>query len=362
MPISLLIPFVALAAIPAAAIGGAVMVSSVAPALLVIFAGLDGTLGVERDEPRRRDRPLLYRTPLWLFVALQLGLTLWAAGAAGDSPGLGALLALALASGTMAGVFGMLVAHELIHSHHRFERALGLSLLMTVGYMHFRIAHIYGHHRLAATPADPATARLGESAYRFLPRAIAGQWRDAWRHERRRTAGRRWPMLANRMHRYLALEAAFFSTVPAALGGRAGLFVVVEAAVAIVILELFNYVAHYGLVRRLRPDGSVEPLGPQHSWNVRQRFNNWALFNGGHHSDHHRAPRRPYQSLRPIADAPMLPTGYAGSLCLVLLPPLWRRAIDARIAQRCALTPSPAPATQSRLPRTQRQPAADRAA
>lgn len=29
-----------------------------------------------------------------------------------------------------------------------------------------------------ATPADPASARLGESVYRFVPRSIAGNLRD----------------------------------------------------------------------------------------------------------------------------------------------------------------------------------------
>jgi alkane 1-monooxygenase len=113
-----------------------------------------------------------------------------------------------------------------------------------------------------------------------------------------------------------------------------------QGAVAILILELFNYAAHYGLLRRVLSDGSVEPLGPQHCWNARQRFNNWALFNGGHHSDHHRAPTKPYQRLTTGWAMPALPSGYAGTLCLALVPPLWWRVMEPRLAAVACLGPT----------------------
>lgn len=37
--------------------------------------------------------------------------------------------------------------------------------------------------RQVATIDDPATARLGESLYRFVPRSVAGNWKDATRLE-----------------------------------------------------------------------------------------------------------------------------------------------------------------------------------
>jgi len=92
------------------------------------------------------------------------------------------------------------------------------------------------------------------------------------------------------------------------------------------MLELFNYIAHYGLVRR-----PGERLGPQHAWNASRRMNNWALFNMGRHSDHHRHPQRPYQSLEAMAEGPELPTGYAGAILMALFPPLWRAVMDPRL-------------------------------
>src|SRR3546814_20419949 len=37
-----------------------------------------------------------------------------------------------------------------------------------------------GHHRDVATPADPASSRMGESIYRFVCREMPGAARRAW--------------------------------------------------------------------------------------------------------------------------------------------------------------------------------------
>jgi hypothetical protein len=39
---------------------------------------------------------------------------------------------------------------------------------------------------------------------------------------------------------------------------------------------------------------------------------------------------------RPVASAPELPMGYAGSILLALVPPLWRRVMDRRIGRLAA--------------------------
>ncbi len=46
-------------------------------------------------------------------------------------------------------------------------------------------------------------------------------------------------------------------------------FFALQSAVAIFILEIFNYVVHYGLQRRILPNGRPEPLGIVYSWNAR---------------------------------------------------------------------------------------------
>jgi alkane 1-monooxygenase len=190
---------------------------------------------------------------------------------------------------------------------------------------------VYGHHRRGATAEDPATARLGESLYAFLPRTIAGQFREAWTFEAQRLRRRRRPVISgdNRILHYVLVEGLFLIAV-ALLSWRAAIFLLAVSALAIVMLEGFNYVAHYGLLRGIDRDGRPERLAPHHSWNSRRRMNNASLFNMGRHSDHHRRMTRSYERLEPLTGSARLPSGYAAALLTALLPPLWRRVMDRR--------------------------------
>ena len=303
----------------------------VLPAYLLLFALLETALGAEHDPPQRARSQAIARLPLWLYILAQLSVTAWGMAEAAESESLAGRIGLALATGIAAGIFGMLAAHEMIHRRNRAERLLGLAMLAGVSYLHFRISHLYGHHRRAATSEDPATARKGEGAYRFLLRSIAGQWTEAWRFEQVRSRRGRWPWLANRVYWYTAVSIAIYLAIGAGLGVRAVVFQLTQSAVAILILELFNYVAHYGLERRVLADGRAAPLEAAHSWNATRRFDAWALHNGGYHSHHHRRPSTAYQELCCEPGAPELPLGLGGSILVALVPPLWRRLMNPRV-------------------------------
>lgn len=293
------------------------------------FVMLDAGLGADDAEAKEGSGA---RWLARLYVVAQLAATaaatIWVAR---PSTTLLEAAGLTVSAGVTTGVFGFLAAHEMIHSPDRRERALGLMMLASVGYMHFRIAHVHGHHRHAATRQDSASARLGEGLYAFLVRAVAGQFREAWTFEARRLrrTGRAVIGPDNRMLWYVAIEAALFAAIGFA-SPRALTFVIAVAALSIVLLEMFNYVAHYGLSRNIEPDGRPERLAPHHSWNVSRRMNNAALFNMGRHSDHHRVMTRSYEQLEPVLGAAELPAGYAAALLMALVPPLWRQTMDPR--------------------------------
>lgn len=293
------------------------------------IAGLDAAFGT--DDTGSPGAPIARWLPR-IYIVLQLVANAVAAAlVASPATSLLETIGLILSAGITTGVFGFLAAHEMIHSPESPERALGAFFLASVFYMHFRIAHIYGHHRRAATADDPATARLGEGLYSFLPRTIAGQFAEAWTFEvrRRRRSGRPAFGLGNRMIVYVAIEALLLLAI-ALVSLRALVFLAAVAAIAVVLLESFNYVAHYGLRRRILADGRPERLTPSHSWNSARRMNNAALFNMGRHSDHHRAMTRSYESLRPLAGDARLPSGYAAALLTAFVPPLWKRVMDPR--------------------------------
>ena len=316
-------PYLFLASVPALYYG----LGPAAP-FLTIAALLVVLLGAELTAPRgdvasASTSPRGFRVLVLGYIPLQVAAVAWATWL---SPHLGAwsFAALAGALGVTLGVFGVLAAHDAVHSGDRREALLGLALLTAMSYRHFRIAHVHGHHRWAGTEKDAATARLSESFYGFLGRTLAGQFAEAWAFEQRRAG-----LLRNRVLGDLVVMAIVLAAIAALFGPRAVAFFLAQSAMAITVLELFNYIAHYGLARRLDAEGRRERLSERHSWNSSNVLANALIFNMGRHACHHERPAAPFQALA-TRPGPELPLGYAGSILLALAPPLWRRVMDPR--------------------------------
>ena len=81
------------------------------------------------------------------------------------------------------------VAHELIHRGDRRLYHLGVAIYITLLFGHHASAHRQVHHRHVASPADPNTARRGESFYAFAPRAWMGSFRAGLAAETARRGG-----------------------------------------------------------------------------------------------------------------------------------------------------------------------------
>ena len=88
-------------------------------------------------------------------------------------------VALAITVGFIGGL-GINTAHELGHKREAHERWLSKIALAQCCYGHFYIEHNRGHHVRVATPADPASSRMGESFYAFWPRTVWGSLASAW--------------------------------------------------------------------------------------------------------------------------------------------------------------------------------------
>jgi alkane 1-monooxygenase len=267
-----------------------------------------------------------------LHVPLQaalLGLALWLL------PSLSALeqVVFALATGTVTGGIGITVAHELGHRASRFDRVLARALLVSVGYGHFHVEHNRGHHVRVATPDDPASAPRGMTVFRFILRSVTGGFRHAWRLETLRLAahGRSALHPSNWVLTGTLLWLAFVLAAGFGFGPAAALFLVAQAACAVVLLEIVNYIEHYGLQRRRLANGRPEPVAPHHSWNADFTISNWLLFNLQLHSDHHAHVQRPFEALRTMPQAPQLPAGYPTLVLVALLPPLWFALMDRRV-------------------------------
>lgn len=277
-----------------------------------------------------------------LYIPLQLAATLWAARQA-SRPDAGGweIASLAISVGATTGIFGVLAAHEMVHSRSRAKRALGSAMLSGMTYRHFDIAHVYGHHRWAGTERDPSTARRGENLYAFFLRTFVRQIVMAYEFEARRCARKSFPLLRNRVWRDAFVMTAIYAALWYVWGPMAALFLALESFVGIFVLEVFNYTAHYGLMRARGSDGMFEPMTHRHAWNSSAPAANLLIFNMGRHSDHHARAAAVYGTLRPLEGAPELPGSYAGSIVMALIPPLWRRVMDGEL-DRIETAPKPA--------------------
>ena len=232
------------------------------------------------------------------------------------------VLVIGISVGLYTGGIGITVAHELCHKREKLNRVLADLLLSSVAYTHFAIEHVRGHHFAVATLNDPASARRGESAYLFLPRTIVGSFLNACRLE------------IKAVLKGLVMTLAFLLLSFFVAGVIGVVFFLIQSIVAIVLLELVNYVEHYGLVRRQLANGRYEVVNPQHSWNSSHLFSNLLLFNLQKHSDHHAAAHLPYTVLKHHEGAPQLVSGYPFMILLALVPPAWFRVMHKNLDSR----------------------------
>ena len=115
-------------------------------------------------------------------------------------------------------------------------------------------------------------------------------------------------------------------------GWQAAAFFAGQCLSACFLLESVNYIEHYGLTRREIAPGRYERMTGAHSWNANHPMTNWSLFNLGRHSSHHMMEATHYEGLGDNAQTPQLPTGYGGMIVLAMIPQLWRKVMDPRVA------------------------------
>ncbi len=311
----------------------------IAPFLVyLIIPVFDYLIGTDRSNPpeaavKGLENDRYYRYIVYAYIPLQFAGTLAAvACVAGTEMSwfgiVGAILNCAYVNG-----IGINTAHELGHKREALPRFLAKLTLAPVAYGHFFVEHNFGHHRRVATPEDPASSRYNESFWRFLPRTVIGSLRSAWEIEAQRLARKDLPTWhwRNDVLQAWAMTVVLFAVCTLIWGWPALAFLVVQAALGASLLEVINYIEHYGLKRQQDENGRYERCQPRHSWNSNHTITNVLLYQLQRHSDHHANPTRPYQALRHFDDSPQLPSGYASMMMLAYIPPLWFRVMNPRV-------------------------------
>ena len=114
------------------------------------------------------------------------------------------------------------------------------------------------------------------------------------------------------------LQVAVAVGIGVALGPRALSAYLKQGAIAVVLLQVVNYLQHYGLQRA---PGSK--IAPAHSWQTDRISSRFLLLELPRHADHHCHSTRPYHRLISHEASPILPLGLLGTAPLLLIPPLW---------------------------------------
>ena len=317
--------------------------------LLIIFVLIplaDKMIGtdhsnLDRETAKTIEKNQLFFLPLYLWAPLQVLLTLGTLSWALKSQNITIQILTGISLGFINGGIGINMAHELMHKSGALPRRLADTILSVVQYMHFSIEHVHGHHTHVATPADAVSARYNETIYRFLPRAISGAFRSSWNIEKKRCQKKNLAWHQNTMIRYLIIQLAWIIGVSQFFGLQGLSLYLLQAFVAILALEVVNYIEHYGMTRKLLENGRYQKTDITHSWNSDHLVSNFFLFNLQRHSNHHAYARRPYQVLRSYSESPQLPYSYPTLMILSLFPKQFKALMNPLVDQHLSrkLTP-----------------------
>ncbi|WP_293011401.1 alkane 1-monooxygenase [Mongoliibacter sp.] len=314
--------------------------------VFILVPVLDFFIRKDQENVPENQIPILtkerfYKLVIFSWVYVQLAVLVWGFFViANRSLSLSEWLWFSSGMALVTGGVGITVAHELGHKAGKLEQFYAKVLLMTVCYMHFIVEHNRGHHVRVATPDDPATSRRGESFYSFWWRSVSDGYLSAIQLEQQRLEkinAKTWSF-RNNMILFTILPLLFvgvftvgFSLSQSRVVWEIPVFFFAQSILGFSLLELVNYIEHYGMERKKLPNGRYERVTPLHSWNASHTVSNFLLFQLQRHSDHHAFAYKPYQILEHHNDSPQLPQGYSAMIILALVPPLWFRVMDKRL-------------------------------
>jgi alkane 1-monooxygenase len=267
--------------------------------------------------------PRLVELPLYLHALLMAALVITAAWRVHAGVGAGGVAGVIASMAWLSVLPNIPVAHEFVHRRDKLSRALGFFLTVVIADPVRRLAHLRGHHVDLGLPEDPDTARRGESIYAFMMRAAFTATRDSIASERvrlRKKGLSLWSWQSD-LVRSLVLTALALALAAWLAGPRAALVLLTASLAARFLLESFNYLQHYGLVR-----APGTRYARRHTWSHLTPVVRAVAFEITNHAHHHMEPQVPFYALVPDPEAPQMPSAL---LCFLaaLIPPVFERVI-----------------------------------
>ena len=301
--------------------------------ILELFFKAD-TSNFDKETAKFEKEHPLYNWILFAAVPIQIGMLVFFLYSMQESLTITEKIGRISSMGIMCGVFGINLGHELGHRLNKTEKFLGELMLLTSLNTHFLPYHNGGHHFNVATPHDAATARKNEPLYVFWFRSHFSSYAEAWQLENKRIKelGKSRLSLQHKMIQYTIANMLVLASIFYFFGILILCYFIAAAVTGILLLQTVNYIEHYGLLRVKNEHGRYERVKHTHSWNSDHVIGRLVLFNLSRHSDHHYNGSKHYQILKSLPESPQMPTGYPGMMLLSLIPPLWFKYMNAKIA------------------------------
>ncbi len=280
-------------------------------------------LRIERRKPSELEGDWFVEGLLLTHVLFQLAnvsTLLWLT--AGGPPGW-VVLGAVFSTGSSSASAAFVVAHEYMHRTDRYSQMCSYLLLTTVAYIHYAVEHVYVHHLRVGTDSDPASARETDNPYWFVLSSVTGQirhsWSLAWRKFSRQRRAGKWPLLVT-MVAWQLVVFGMMAGIGWGLGPIPLAAFLAQAGLAIFMLEIVNFIEHWGLRRE-----QGERVRPEHSWESNSFLSRYSLIELGLHPDHHAKASKPYHHLVSREPSPQMPYGLYASSVMLLVPSLYRR-------------------------------------
>lgn len=219
--------------------------------------------------------------------------------------------------------------HEMFHRENLFHRWLGRLGMVMIFDPWREITHVVTHHVHTVTPEDPDYAWRGQNLYSHLIRTFKGQVEESYALEKQMWTKRgRKPLdMRNAWVWRVGLLAGFVALLWIVGGALGAMMAVLVCLIGPrLLLEVFNYTQHYGLVT-----ATPGRFNERHTWNHLTPFVRILALEITNHAGHHEDSYKPFYALRPRPTGPQQPPFF---VCILMsfVPALWYRMIRVRLA------------------------------
>ena len=282
------------------------------------------------DDKMNRNLDPFFDILLYLNLPLVYGIFFLSLNTLINTDSTSEIIGIILSASIVMATNGINVGHELGHRKSLLSRIVSKLLYLPCQYMHFFIEHNYGHHVNVATPNDPATAKYKQNLYSFWISSVSKTYISAWKIQLKllKVSKQSFLSFKNDMIFYTLFQFLFLVFIYLNFGLIITIYSIIMSIISFLFLETINYVEHYGLLRKIKPNGKYERVKPHHSWNSNHTVGRIVLYELTRHSDHHFKASKKYQVLESLENSPQLPYGYPTSILISFFPPLWFKIMN----------------------------------